>query len=195
MSELSGIEMLTELLKEVKRLNQKVDVLDRLVKQVANSAKISEIATAALKTPLKNWAQAVTKPVKARAQAVGPPVAKPDAKTGLRFKFESSDAAKSGEAPIRASRTNEPTDCMCEGKMVASANGRTIPLPGVDVSVFDAKDKLVKKTKTNRAGSWMSKLPAGRYVALCEGRFQGKDLYPVNINFEVKPGMRKLEVA
>lgn len=202
MSEKSGMEILEELVQEVKRLNQKVDVMDRLLKQVANSAKISEIATKALNTPLKNWAQHVVSPKKNnQAQAVskeavqGAKEAAPS--EGMRFKFEPTDAARlQQEAPNRAARrTVEPVMCMCEGKMVASNKGQNVPLPGVSVSIFNDKDELVKQTKTNRAGSWMSKLSPGRYVALCEGKYQGKALYPININFEVKPGMEKLEVV
>lgn len=197
MTEKSGIEMLGELLKEVKRLNKKVDVLDRLVKQVANSAKISEIATAALNTPLKHWAQPASKPKAASAKAVGKnTVSENSAPTGLRFKFEPTDASRLQQEPAnRSSRPAAPTMCMCEGKMVASNKGKNVPLPNVNISIYNAKDALVKKTKTNRAGSWMSKLPPGRYVALCEGKFQGKDLYPININFEVKQGMERLEIT
>lgn len=194
MSERSGMEMLEELLREVRRLNQKVDVLDRMVKQVANSAKISEIATKALETPLKDWTVPVAKPKGGKAEAVSIPQPG-DAPSGMRFKFEPSDAAKTTqEAPNRSTRSAPVTTCMCEGKMVASNKGQSVPLPNIQVSIYDSKDALVKQTKTNRAGIWMSKLPPGKYVALCEGTYNGQTLYPVNIGFEVKPGMERLEV-
>ena len=191
MVERSGIDMLEELLKEVHTIRKELKVLDQNVKKVANSAKISEIATKALNTPLRDW----TVPSGSkRIEAAEAPKKIVD-KDNMRFNFEVTDASKTEQAsPNRSVRTEAPTSCMCQGKMVASAGTRTVPLPDLSVKIFNAKDILVKETKTNRAGNWMSQLPPGSYVVNIEGKFKGQALYPINLNFEVKPGMRKLEV-
>jgi len=195
MSEKSGLDMLEELVAEVKRLNQKVSVMDQLLKKVANSAKISELATKALDTPLKDWARSGGVKQQPKAQAFDPKSDKNKEPKGLRFNFESNDAAKIMPKTNAQETKKQSVMCMCEGKMVANSRGETIAIPGIDVSIFNDKDEMVKKTRTNRAGAWLSQLPPGKYVALCEGKFQGKPLHPVNIKFEVKPGMEKLEVS
>ena len=196
MAERSGIDMLKELLREVHIMRNEIKVLDQNIKKIANSAKISEIATKALNTPLKDWTVPVpisNKPK--RIEAVDAPKNIIN-KDNIRFNLEITDASKTDQVtPNRSVR--EPTVpmlCMCQGKMVASAGSRTVPLPGLSVKIFDYKDNVVKKTKTNRAGNWMGQLPPGLYVVNIEGKFKGKSLYPVNLNFEVKPDMKTLEV-
>lgn len=186
MSERSGLEMIAELLAEVRMLRKEVMVLDQNVKRIANSTKVAEIASRALETPLKDW----VKPNNPKIEAVSKKLVD---KKNLRFKFESVDASKTNqENPNRAVR--KPTVCMCQGKMIITKDGKPVPLADLSVKIFDDKDKLIKETKTNRAGTWMSQLPAGNYIANIEGKFNNQDLYPVNLPFVVKPGMQKLEV-
>jgi len=186
MSERSGIDMISELLNEVRMLRKEVKILDQNIKKIANSTKVAEIASKALDTPLKDW----VKPSSPKIEAISKKLI--DQKN-LRFKFESVDASKTKqESPNRANR--KPTMCMCQGKMIITKDGKPIPLPDLSVKIFDDKDKLIKETKTNRAGTWMSQLPVGNYIANIEGKFNKQDLYPVNLPFIVKPGMQKLEV-
>jgi hypothetical protein len=188
MKERSGMDMIADLLREVKLMRKEIKVLDQNIKKVANSAKISEIATKALQTPLKDWA----KQSAPKVEAVNPKELVK--KENLRFKFETVDASKTNQPkPSRAKKTVE-LGCLCQGKMIADYGGKAVPLPGLDVKIYNEKDSLVKETKTNKAGYWLSKLFPGNYVANIEGTFNGKALYPVNINFTVKPGMDKLEV-
>ncbi len=74
---------------------------------------------------------------------------------------------------------------MVKGKLKLSSGNSTIPISGVSVTIYDSFDKVVKKTKTNRAGQWMSQLKPGKYVALFEGEANGKKLLPQNKNFIV----------
>jgi len=189
MSEKSGLEMLAEILYEIKLIRQEMKILDQNIKKVANSAKISEIANKVINTPLKDWARHGTTKG-AKVEMANDP-SKTIQKKNLRFGFEPQDASKTNQVSPRVRAT---TECMCEGKMVADYSGKSVPLPGLFVKIFDSKDKLVKQTKTNKAGLWLSKLPVGKYIANVEGKFNGKDLYPVNLTFEVKAGMSKLEV-
>ena len=198
MTNKSGLDMIYELLKEVKLMNKKLNVIDTNVKKLMNSAKVAEIATKALDTPLSSWTLP-TVPVRSQKQVEAvkaPKTEKVMDKKNMRFTFETVDGSKEHQEPAnRRAAATEPTLCMCQGKMVASDGPREVPLPGLVVKIYDAKDKVVKETKTNRAGSWMSQLPPGRYVANVEGKFRGQNLYPINLNFEVKPSMQKLEVT
>lgn len=182
----SGIDMISELLNEVKMLRKEVKVLDQNIKKIANSAKITEIATKALNTPLKDW----VKPNSPRIEAVNKNLID---KKNLRFTFESVDASKTKQQPPNRS-AKQATACMCQGKMIVTKDGKPVPLSGLIVKIFDDKDNLVKETRTNKAGVWMSQLSSGNYIANIEGKFNKKDLYPVNLPFVVKPGMQTLEV-
>jgi hypothetical protein len=186
MKEKSGIEMISELLMEVKMLRKEIKVLEQNVKKIANATKVSEIATKALETPLKDW-------VKPSSPSIKSVSGKSIEKKNLRFKFEPVDASKIKQEQPNRSRL-KPTMCMCQGKMIVTKDGRAVPLPGLSVKVFDDKDNMIKTTKTNKAGTWMSQLPPGNYIVNIEGKFNNKDLYPVNLPFVVKEGMQNLEV-
>lgn len=189
--EVSGLDMLKDLVQEVGLLRKEMRVLDQNIKKIANSAKISELATKAMGTPLEGWARSGGAQVQASAAPSASPgvaaVSKSVQSKDMRFGFDrSADPAKPQPPPVTA--------CMCQGKMVAELKGSSIPLPDLDVKIFDEVDAVVKTTKTNRAGVWMSQLKPGNYVANIEGKYAGKDLYPINLAFMVKKGMKKLEV-
>lgn len=184
----SGVEMLEELLEEIKTLHKKVDLLDRNIKEIANSAKVADLLDKAMGTKLDTFARAGGK---ASAQKV-------DAKSeiarikeqnqqGMRFKFEPTDASKI-KRPVPAaqkSRAAGPKNIMVKGKMIVMSGQQTIPLANVNVTIFNSKDAVVKETKTNRAGHWMSQLSPGKYVAKFEGEYAGQKLIPMNKAFEV----------
>lgn len=190
MSERSGIEMLEELLNEVQTLRKELKILDQKVAQIANSAKIAEIANKALGTPLEDFVRS-----KPQAVAAAEPEAALDAEhVGIKkFNFERSDAAKTDQVQPRGRGQAKAT--LVSGKMIVQIGGKDTALSGLNVKIFDKTDKLVKQTKTNRAGTWMSHLHAGKYVANIEGKHKGQDLVPVNLKFEVKEGMKELEVG
>ena len=196
MTEKSGINMLEELVQEVRLMRKEIKVLEHNIKRIANSAKISELAAKAMGTPFEDW----TRSEKTSKSSIEPVNADDLAgskinKKNIRFNFEPTDASKSNQVqPSRSSRQPAVDSCMCQGKMVAEYKGSSVPLPGLDVKVYDDKDQLVKETKTNRAGMWMSKLMPGNYVANIEGKYGGQDLYPINLSFVVKPGVSKMEV-
>lgn len=155
MTEMTGIEMIQVLMKEVALLQKKVDLLDLNLKRLLNQNR-----------------------PKPKIKPVEPPKIE-DQKGIKKFKFE-SDKLK--------------TSCICEGKMVINNGGKQTPLPGLDVKIYDSQNNNVKSTRTNKSGTWVSHLPVGRYVAEIQGKYGNKSLYPVNITFEVLPGMERLEV-
>lgn len=185
MTKVSGIDILEDILREMKQMRKEMRVLDQNIKRIANFKKVKGLGEISAATAKPTISQQV--------EGSNPSVIK---QSNLRFKFETVDASKTKQiSPNRSDRAApKVTACMCYGKMVAESKGKTIPLPGLNVKVYNDKDVLVKETKTNRAGEWRCKLGANNYVANIEGKFNGNDLYPVNLGFVVIKGMEKLEV-
>jgi hypothetical protein len=199
MTEKSGIELLEELVRKIDLLTKKVDVLDHNVKRIANSTKLTEIINKAAGTSLDGWARANN--VKAQVPDVKQKIAEVKEKAmektkGMRFNFERRDASKTKQ-PVakRTVRPSVPQRAMVKGKMVANVDGKTVPLSNISVKIFDSSDKLIKETRTNRAGHWMGQLPPGSYVALFEGEYNGNPLVPENKMFEVPAGVKEIEVT
>lgn len=197
--ERSGIEMLAELLAEVKLLHQKVDLLDRNLKAVANSAKLADLVTKASGTKFDAFARAGG----VQAQAVDAKEiiqkAKDQTQSGMRFKFEPADASKIKQPNLLANKARVPVmevpkKAIVSGKLVTMNKDQALPLSQVDVKIFNDKDELVKETKTNRAGHWVSHLPAGKYAVSFSGEVDGKKLSPINKIFVVPEGVSEFEV-
>lgn len=68
-------------------------------------------------------------------------------------------------------------------------NGK--PLSGVIVRIMDANNKVVKQTKSNRAGLWMSFLPPGKYIA----EFEMAGMHPEARQFQLLDGHKEVEVS
>jgi len=206
MTERSGLDLLEEILQRLDRIESQLKVQDQNLKRIANSAKIADLVTRATGTPFNDFARANTSigdDVKREIEKV-----RSETQGKMRFNFESSDGAKQGLAPdarrrgaraVAAEAPTKPSTIMCKGKMLVQNGEDTVPIPGLAVKIFDAKDQLVKETKTNRAGHWMSQLPPGQYVVSYEGDFKGQALVPINKNFEVPSSLPKgqsfIEVA
>ena len=195
----SGIDMLTELLEEVKLLHQKIDLLDRNLKAVANSTKLADLITKASGTRFDAFARAGG----VKAQAVDAKEAvqkiKESAQGAMRFKFEPADASKVKQAGTLANKARVPVaevpkKVIVSGKLVIMNKDQTVPLSQVDVKIFNEKDAAVKETKTNRAGHWVSHLVPGKYVVSFAGEVDGKKLAPVNKSFIVPDGVSEFEV-
>jgi len=194
MAEKSGLEMLEDLLLEVKQLRKEMKVLDFKVAQIANSAKVGEILDIIQNTKFKDYALPGPKVEPAEANVKPKAQAEAPVKGFKSFKFETSDASKTDQVqPSRGGKTISQAT-LVSGKMVTHLNNKDVALSGLQVKIYDRKDKLVKQTKTNRAGTWMSHLPPGEYVVSIDGEYKGQDLVPVNLTFEVKKGMKTLEV-
>ena len=195
MADKSGIEMLEMILAKLDFLEKKIDVLDQNIKKVANSTKMAEMINKAVGTPVEAWGKANKPKIQAPEVKDNKPVT--DAKSGMRFKFETSDASKVAQ-PVVATPAKRITQAVhnvvVKGKMVTVAGDKSIPLTEVAVKIYDAKDALVKETKTNRAGQWVSHLPPGKYIAEMTGLFNGQELIPQNINFEIPEGVKEFEV-
>lgn len=184
MAEKSGIEMLEEILDYVKTLEKRLSVMDNNIKAIANSANLANMVDKIDGTKLDNWAKAI----KPGLPDVNKKTEEIEKKSGFKnFSFQSVDAAKVNQGPSLANKESraQPKNIMVKGKLKIERDGKTVPLSSATVKIYDSNDKMVKQTKTNRAGHWMSQLTSGKYVALFEGSLAGKKLLPQNINFEV----------
>jgi hypothetical protein len=180
MTEKSGIEILEDILQRLEMLEKKIDVIDRNIKLLANS-RPSEL----VERPKANVAEKVQSKTES---SVG----------GFKnFKFETQDAAKSGGDEVLAQRQRQPakSTVVVKGKMVTEIDGKAVPLPNISAKIYDDKDVLIKETRTNRAGHWVSHLSPGKYIVLFEGEFNGKKLLPQNRNFIVPEGQNEFEVS
>ena len=186
MAEKSGIEMLEEIMNKVDLLSKKVDVLDQNIKKIANSTKISELITKAQESNIAGW----TKPKEPVTKQTTDP-------KGMRFKFESVDASKIKQDSALINKNNRVSSNkvgMVKGKMITLNNGQQVPLPDITIKIFDGKNKMLKETKTNRAGQWMAQLQPGKYVVEMTGKYKDQELTPQNKVFELLPGVEELEV-
>lgn len=169
--ERSGIDMLMEILDKLNTLEKRMNVLDLNVKTIANGSNLAGLITKAIDTPYKEYVKAMKPKITA--------VETPDTNGFKNFKFHAVDtqdkiSKQSGDNKIRVT-----------GKIKINSGKKIVPLPGVTVKVYDTQDKLVKNTKTNKAGHWMGQLLPGKYVVSFDGEFKGQKLQQQNINFEV----------
>lgn len=190
MSEKSGIEMIEEILYIMKDLQDRVSIIEAHIKAIANSANLSKLVENAANADSHAWANAIKPMTKDKNRE--------KKEAGFKnFRFEATDASKMKDrVPKKHNRSNGMI--MAKGKLKIMHSGKAIPLAGISVKIYDSNDNLVKSTKTNKAGHWMSQLAPGRYVALFEGELNGQKLLPQNKNFEIPanlpPGENEFEV-
>lgn len=177
--EVSGIDILEEILDRLDLLEKKIDIIDQNVKNITNIIKTSR-SISTVSAPMQDKMP--------HKQATAEAIEKPSSsdKGFKNFVFQPTDAAKIKQESPLVQRNGPTTNyIVVTGKMVANIDNKLTPLSGVTVKVFDDKDILVKETKTNRSGHWVSHLPPGRYVANFSGELNGKRLIEVNKNFIV----------
>jgi hypothetical protein len=212
--ERSGMDMLKEILFRLDKLEKSLAVLDSNIKAVANSTKMAELINKANQTPLKDWKQATIPAFNKEEHVADVKKQIEDARkdamekvnTGSagfkNFNFNPTNASAQGMPMMTPGVPNIPAGprklVVVKGTMKIDVDGAQTALSGASVKIFDANDELVKSTRTNRAGHWMSHLGPGKYVALFEGEFAGKKLLPQNRNFEVPEklpdGVNEIEV-
>jgi hypothetical protein len=171
MEEKSGFELLDEIVK-------KLDIIDKKLNIILDSNNKPNIAKQESENNSKHVYQKTDLDIaKKEVEKIKSEIKSDGFKN---FKFTPSDTSK-----IKQDVPKGVTGIMAKGRMVANIGGKQTPISNINVKIFDNKDKLIKETKTNRAGLWMSLLPPGKYVALFEGEFNGKKLIPQNRVFIV----------
>lgn len=67
---------------------------------------------------------------------------------------------------------------------------RKKPISDIEVTILDANNNVIKQTRTNRAGEWMSNLPPGQYSA----EFIKEGMAPQFKTFQIFQGQSVVEV-
>jgi len=101
-------------------------------------------------------------------------------------KIEISPIVKSEELKIGDVKNSKDTRVM--GK-IKNKKGQAII--GVNVKVFDENNKVVKNTRTNKAGEWMCFLAPGKYIA----EYMLENIINANVNFNITPGQTLIRVS
>ena len=107
-------------------------------------------------------------------------------KMGLQPIISSSTADSTAKIEINGPTPKNNTKVI--GKLKGK-DGKYIS--GVFVKVFNGAGDIIKETKTNRAGEWMSFLPPGRYGA----EYFLENIIHANVTFNVLEGQKVLRVA
>jgi len=170
MEEKSGMEILEEILKRLDIIEKKINILDFNIKNIINSTKTPDSVANKIHDSQSEIKKELNDTKKEQIAGF------------KNFKFEASDVSKIKHSAIKAPG---PKNIMVRGRMVANIDGKQTPLPNILVKIYDNKDFLIKETRTNRAGYWLSQLLPGKYVALFDGELNGKKLVPQNRNFIV----------
>jgi len=155
----SGIELLEELIEEVRTLNKRFEITEQNVKLLLQKSNVQA-------SEGKPMIMANDSPVKIKGVAPDPTSAAPKMPPQI------------------------PNDGMARviGK-IKDKDGRVVS--GVNVKVYDVGNKMVKNTKTNRAGEWMCFLPKGVYYA----KYQLKEQMPMKADFHVEEGQKFIRIA
>lgn len=150
----SGIEMIEELLEKVELLDRRYVIIEQMMKELLNRANGFE-------KPGEVPQQAAAPSLKPQVNPQTNPQMKPQMQSRQQFGQESNKTHKAvGKIKDKSGRMRS----------------------GVNITVYDDRNQVVKQTKTNRAGEWMAFLPAGRYSA----EYYLKDEIHANVTFAVQ---------
>lgn len=69
-------------------------------------------------------------------------------------------------------------------------NKEKSPLKDIEINIFNDKDEIIKRRKTDDNGYWDVRLPPGKYGV----EYIQKGYKPVNISINIEKGMREFEV-
>jgi hypothetical protein len=162
----SGIEMIEEILDKVNKLDKRLQTVEDNMKILLSRANNIE--------QLKPQ-QPVAPKIKPMAEGPKPSI------DGVTPSVTSSE----GDAGAVKAATNT---IKVMGK-IKNQEGKA--LIGVNVTVVKENGEIAKKTKTNRAGDWMSFLPVGRYKA----RYFLDKMINTSVAFTVKPEQKLVRIS
>jgi hypothetical protein len=170
----TGLEVLTELLEQVKLLNKRMDLMDQNLKVLMNKERTK--------------APEPKEPPKIQA------VERPEPKKG-KMSIELTKKPEASAPKPEQPKAEKKPGVMTSGKLAVYTEGAQTPIPDAVIKIYDQDDRIVKETKTNRGGIWMALLAPGKYVVEISGKFRGKDLTKQNKSIVIPDGVSKFEVV
>lgn len=166
MEDKSAIDIIYETYDLLQKLEARIELIEKninLLNDKANGRLLEAIATDLPKGHLPNVKQST------------PPSGEKSATVGKKEKHQTSSVTPRQNTKVT-------------GKF---ADARNKPIAGIEVTVVDANNNVVKQTRTNRAGRWMSYLPPGHYSA----EFIKEGMQPTFRVFQVISGQTEIEIA
>lgn len=172
------IEMIDETWRRIDSLERRMSNIEQLLKELLNkfNSKPQEQRTQPMAT-IK-----VAEPPK--MIEVSPP--------RINTNIETKPMAKIGDAPTKnVTQTNQLNfgDKVKVLGQIKNKDGRYVS--GVKVKILDINNQIIKETKTNKAGEWMSLLPSGKYKA----EYFLENIVEGSVNFNVVAGQTMIRVA
>lgn len=168
MEEKSAIELIYEMYTMIQNIEARVTLMEKnidLLNDKTNGKLLEAIATDFPKGQAPSAKEMPLPPQKAEAQP-----------------------APKSKNPQQTSSPLPRQNAKVTGKF---ADIRNKPIAGIEVTIVDANNAVVKQTKTNRAGRWMSYLPPGHYSA----EFIKEGMQPTFRVFQVIQGQSEIEVT
>lgn len=173
MEEKTAIEKIDEIYDVVKQLQKTMAVMDNNLK-LLNSKANSTLFAEAIEFKTKN--QSFPSPPQTSLQKI--------VMADLNDKQPQAGVAlDTAEQPAYLQQVNSKV----HGKIV-NINGK--PIHGANITVYNSTNKIVKNTKTNRAGVWISYLPPGKYSA----KYEVSGSQPSQKIFEVIEGQQEINI-
>lgn len=170
MTEKSGIQMLEEIWGKVDLLERRLANIELMMKSLLNNRGTSDIQIKPTISAELTRTTITPPSIKNIEQAAAkPPV-------------------KIGDPPVGSVPTNSNSKVKILGQ-IKNKEGRYVS--GVSVKIFDASNQMVKETRTNKAGEWMSLLAPGKYKA----EYFLENIISSSVNFSALPGQTMVRVA
>lgn len=160
----SGLELLQEVLEKLDELNRRCAVIEQTMNIVLNNVNTQAAPSTKPEIMINN------KPAVIKSTVPEP------------------------TAPAKIAQTNnDPIQAMPDNtaRVIGKIKKEGKSVSGVQVKIFNSNNKVVKQTKTNRAGDWMCFLPVGQYAA----NYFLKDVIHANSVFTVGRGEKVVRVA
>lgn len=157
MTQKSGLQMIEEMLNKMSALDRRMQVVETNLKLLLNS-------------------RSAGLPINGRE-------AKPSA-TGVKMNDKPAQAPRLEAPKPEAPKPKAAPNSRVIGR-IKGEDGKAVP--NVSVTIYDARNNAVKRTKTNRAGDWMAFLPPGKYGAECilEGRVNENVIFTVSMGDKI----------
>ncbi|MFA5048991.1 MAG: hypothetical protein WC516_08260 [Patescibacteria group bacterium] len=179
MTEKSGLEMIENIKTRLELIERRFANMELMIKELLNRTNKNEHLETSKPMILATAELTKTMVVPQSCTCLAP------VKTTIG---QTKQEVKIGDSPVNLPAVNSDGKIKILGQ-IKNKDGRLVS--GVNVKVFNNNNKMIKETKTNRAGEWMCLLPSGKYKA----EYFLENMVNDNVNFNALPGQTLVRVA